>query len=320
MHEFLAIHPEIAGALARGEPVVALESTVITHGMPYPDNLSTAYALEAEVRQAGAVPATIAVLDGRIRVGLDDDDLRRLAELGPRARKLSRRDLATALVKGAAGSTTVAATMIGAQLAGIAVFATGGIGGVHRGGGRSFDISADLDELARTEVCVVSGGAKAILDLPATLEMLETLGVPVLGYGTDEFPAFYFRDSGLRVCDRVDGAEEVAQVFQTRLRLGIGGGMLIVNPISEADALPRDEIEAAIETALAGALAAGVTGKELTPFLLARLDALTDGRSRAANIALIRSNARVGADIARAWAAIGHPPSIPARPTVRSRV
>ncbi|WP_376957565.1 pseudouridine-5'-phosphate glycosidase [Azospirillum sp. A26] len=302
MHPILLPTPEIADALATGRPVVALESTVISHGMPYPRNLETARALEAEVRAAGALPATIAVMDGRIRIGLDDEALERLATAGHAARKLSRRDLPVALATKALGATTVAATMIGARLAGIPVFATGGIGGVHRGAETSFDISADLDELARTSVCVVCAGAKSILDLPKTLELLETRGVPVLGFGTDEFPAFYSRRSGLSVDHRCDNVQEVAEILRTKWQLGLEGGVLLANPIPAADELDADAMEAAVAQALADADARRIKGKDITPHLLAALEAITGGRSLTANIALIRDNARVAAGVAAALA------------------
>jgi len=304
MHPILLPTPEIADALATGRPVVALESTVISHGMPYPRNLETARALEAEVRAAGAVPATIAAMDGRIRIGLDDDALDRLATAGHAARKLSRRDLPIALATGALGATTVAATMIGARLAGIAVFATGGIGGVHRGAETSFDISADLDELARTSVCVVCAGAKSILDLPKTLEVLETRGVPVLGFGTEEFPAFYSRRSGLSVDHRCDNVTEVADILRTKWQLGLEGGVLLANPIPAADELDADAMEAAVAQALADADTKRIKGKDITPHLLAALEAITGGRSLTANIALIRNNARVAAGVAAALASL----------------
>jgi len=302
MHPILLPTPEIADALAMGRPVVALESTVISHGMPHPRNLETARALEAEVRAAGALPATIAVMDGRIRIGLDDEALERLATAGHAARKLSRRDLPIALATGALGATTVAATMIGARLAGIPVFATGGIGGVHRGAETSFDISADLDELARTSVCVVCAGAKSILDLPKTLELLETRGVPVLGFGTGEFPAFYSRRSGLSVDHRCDNVREVAEILRTKWQLGLEGGVLLANPIPAADELDADAMEAAVAQALADADAKRIKGKDITPHLLAALEAITGGRSLTANIALIRNNARVAAGVAAALA------------------
>ncbi len=304
MHRLLTVTPEIADALAEHRPVVALESTVISHGMPHPDNLATARALEAEVRNAGAIPATVAVMDGRIRVGLDDAALERLAIAGRMARKLSRRDLPIALATGTLGATTVAATMIAARLAGIAVFATGGIGGVHRGAERSFDISADLDELARSSVCVVCAGAKSILDLPKTLEVLETRGVPVLGYQTEEFPAFYSRRSGLPVDQRCDSPAEVAAILKTKWDLGLEGGVLLANPIPTADELDADAMEHAIEQALAEADSQGITGKAITPHLLAGLERLTQGRSLTANMALIRHNARVAAAVATALTAL----------------
>ncbi len=307
MHDRLLPTPEIADALAAGRPVVALESTVISHGMPHPKNLDTARALEAEIRAAGAIPATIAVMDGQIRVGLDDGALERLAVAGQTAWKLSRRDLPVALATGALGATTVAATMIAARLAGIAVFATGGIGGVHRGAETSFDVSADLDELARSSVCVVCAGAKSILDLPKTLEVLETRGVPVLGFGTDEFPAFYSRSSGLPVAHRCDNAAEVAAILDVKWRLGLEGGVLLANPIPAADALDADVMEEAIGRALADADAKGIKGKHVTPHLLAALERLTAGRSLTANMALIRANARVAAGVAAAYATLAHP-------------
>lgn len=300
MHSFLLPTPEVADALAGKRPVVALESTVISHGMPYPRNLETARALEAEVRAAGAVPATIAVLDGRIRIGLDDEALERLATGGHAVRKLSRRDLPIALAAGALGATTVAATVIAARLAGIAVFATGGIGGVHRGAETSFDVSADLEELARTSVCVVCAGAKSILDLPKTLEVLETRGVPVLGFGTGEFPAFYSRRSGLPVDHRCDTVTEVADILRTKWQLGLEGGVLLANPIPAGDELDADAMETAVAQALADAEAKGIKGKDITPHLLAALERLTGGRSLTANIALIRNNARVAAGVATA--------------------
>ncbi|WP_029006863.1 pseudouridine-5'-phosphate glycosidase [Azospirillum halopraeferens] len=320
MHEYLSVAPAVAEALSRRHPVVALESTVITHGMPHPHNLDTARSLEAVVRAGGAVPATVAVLDGRIRVGLDGDDLERLALGGSAVRKLSRRDLPVALATGTDGATTVAATMIAARLAGIPVFATGGIGGVHRGAETSFDISADLEELARTDVCVVCAGAKAILDLPKTLEYLETRGVPVLGLGTDRFPAFYARSSGLPVPHRCESEEEVARILHAKWRLGLGGGVLTAVPVPEENAMDPDAAEAAIVHALAEAAAAGIAGKDVTPFLLARVRDITDGRSLEANVALIANNAAVGARIAVAYAALQRKTTLPpAAPTTRPR-
>jgi pseudouridine-5'-phosphate glycosidase len=297
----LSVSPEVAAALDAGRPVVALESTIVTHGMPYPANVETARAVEAEIRERGAVPATIAVTGGAIRVGLDGDGLEGLARMGG-VLKLSRADLAYALVAGRPGSTTVAATMICAALAGIRVFATGGIGGVHRGAGETFDISADLQELARTPVTVVAAGAKAILDIGKTLEVLETSGVPVVGFGTDEFPAFWSRRSGLPAPLRMDTATEVADFIRMRDRLGMTGGMLVANPVPARDEIPAEEIAGHIAAALAAAERAGVAGKAVTPFLLSDMLERTGGRSLTTNIALIRNNARVAADIAVALA------------------
>lgn len=299
---FLRFSPEVLNALAEGRPVVALESTVISHGMPWPENVETARGLETLIRAEGATPATIAVLEGRIQIGLSDSDLERLARGEEPVAKLSRRDLPLCLSQGGLGATTVAATMIAARLAGIRTFATGGIGGVHREAQHSFDISADLSELARTPVAVVCAGAKSILDLPLTLEVLETLGVPVLGYGTDRFPAFYTRDSGLGVDARVDSPEAVAAICRTQWQLGLEGGVLVANPVPEAFALEPAFINSAIEAALAEAKAQHIGGKALTPFLLAKVAALTGGRSLATNVALIRHNAQVGARIAVALA------------------
>ena len=297
----LTFAPEVARALAEGAPVVALESTIITHGMPWPQNAETARAVEDEVRAGGAVPATIAVMDGRIRIGLGD------AELGALARaegvmKLSRADLAACLAAGRTGATTVAATMICAHLAGIEVFATGGIGGVHRGAETSFDISADLSELAATPVSVVAAGAKAILDLPRTLEVLETLGVPVIAVGQDAFPAFWSRDSGLRAPLRMDRPDEIAAAHRMRARLGLPGGQLVAHPVPEDDEIPREVIGPVVEQALAEARAAGIAAKAVTPFLLDRIFALTGGRSLATNTALVRANAGFGAALAAALA------------------
>jgi pseudouridine-5'-phosphate glycosidase len=316
MHDLLSVRPEVAAALGDRRPVVALESTIISHGMPWPRNAETARAVEAAVREGGAVPATVAVLDGRIRIGLDDEDLERLGRGGRAALKLSRRDLGAALATGADGATTVAATMICARLAGISVFATGGIGGVHRGAEATMDVSADLDELARTPVAVVCAGAKAILDLPRTMEYLETRGVPVLGWRTDELPAFYARGSGLPVTRRCEGAEEVARILDLHWRLGLETGAVVANPIPEAAALAPAEIDAAIEAALAEAASGGVKGKEVTPFLLARVEEITGGRSLDANVALVVENARVAAAVASAYAALAAP-ALPPRPRAR---
>ncbi|MGH8123229.1 MAG: pseudouridine-5'-phosphate glycosidase [Rudaea sp.] len=293
----LAYSDEVRQALRDARPLVALESTIITHGMPWPQNVDTARRVEAQVRVAGAVPATIAVMAGRICVGLSDQELETLG----RARdvmKLSRADLAVCLANGRTGATTVAATMIAAALAGIDVFATGGIGGAHRGAESSFDVSADLQELAQTRVTVVSAGAKAILDLSKTLEVLETLGVPVIAVGQDEFPAFWSRSSGLAAPLRLDSAREIAAAHLLRERLRVPGGQLVANPIPREAEIPREVIVPAIETALADAARQGIVAKAVTPFLLARLFELTQGRSLAANIALVLDNARLAAEIA----------------------
>lgn len=294
----IAIAPEVGDALADGRAVVALESTIITHGMPYPDNLDMARGVEALVRAAGAAPATIALIGGKIRVGLDAAELDQLAAAGADAAKVSRRDLAAILVGKGVGGTTVAATMMAAAAAGIAIFATGGIGGVHRGAEQTFDISADLIELARSPVAVICAGCKSILDIPKTLEVLETQGVPVLGYRTDAFPAFFARTSGHKVGHRFDEPGELAQVIRTQRQLGLRTGLLIANPIPEADALPADEIEACIAAACEEADAAGIAGKDMTPFLLERVNALTGGKSLRANIALVKNNAVLAARIA----------------------
>jgi len=296
--DLFVLSDPVAEALAQAAPVVALESTIITHGLAYPQNLATARAVEASVRAGGAVPATIAILEGRVRIGLSDAELVFLAE-AKGCHKVSRADFAAMLALGKAGSTTVAATAIAAHAAGISVFATGGIGGVHRGGEATFDISADLDELACTPVVVVSAGAKAILDLPKTLEVLETRGVPVLGYRTGDFPAFWSRKSGLAVPIRVDSAAEIAGIYRMQRRLNLPAGLLVANPVAEADEIPLDVMARFIETAQDRADAACVRGKAVTPFLLAQIAELSDGRSVATNIALIRNNAALGAEIAR---------------------
>jgi pseudouridine-5'-phosphate glycosidase len=298
----LHVAPDVAAALADGGPVVALESTIVTHGMPYPQNVETARAVEAVVRENGATPATIALLGGRLRVGLADDELDRLGD-DPDVAKASRRDLPALMTAGRTAGTTVAATMYLAHRAGIQIFATGGIGGVHRGAATTFDVSADLTELGTTPVAVVCAGAKSILDLPAPLEVLETRGVPVIGYGTDEFPAFFTASSGLPVDHRVDTPQELAAVLQAHRDLALPGGVLVANPIPAADALDADDIAARIDQAIADAEAAGVTRLELTPYLLARINDLTGGRSLVANIALVRNNAAVAARTAVALAA-----------------
>lgn len=291
--------PEVASAQRDGLPLVALESTIITHGMPYPQNLETARRVEAEVRACGAVPATMAVLDGRLHAGLTEAELEKLAQARNVA-KLSRGDLAACMASGGTGATTVAATMIAARAAGISVFATGGIGGVHRGAETSFDISADLTELSRTAVTVVAAGAKAILDLPKTLEVLETLGVPVIAFGQDAFPAFWSRDSGLRAPLRMDDARSIARAHSMRGRLGLPGGQLVANPIPTEHEIPRDEISPYIEQALAEASQEGIAAKAVTPFLLDRIFHLSNGRSLAANVELVLNNARLAAAIAAA--------------------
>lgn len=303
-HKALSLSPEVSAALSAGRPVVALETTVLSHGMPWPDNLDTARALEADVRATGAIPATIAIMDGQIRVGIGEKEMMRLARGEEKVWKLSRRDLPVALATGAVGATTVAGTMIVAALAGIRVFATGGIGGVHRGAETSFDISADLEELARSPVCVVCAGAKAILDLPKTLEVLETRGVPVLGFGCDEFPAFYSHRSGLSVDYRVDDAGAVARILRAKWDLGLEGGVLVANPVPLANAADPDAMEQAIQSALAKAATQGIHGRDLTPYLLQTLEEITEGRSLITNIALIRNNAVVAAKIAVALSQI----------------
>mmetsp|Transcript_18491 Transcript_18491/g.30208 ORF Transcript_18491/g.30208 Transcript_18491/m.30208 type:complete len:307 (+) Transcript_18491:1355-2275(+) len=289
--------PDVADALARGAPVVALESTIITHGMPYPQNLEVARTVEADVRAAGAVPATMAVIEGTLHVGLRDPQLEALAQAKCVA-KLSRADMAVCMASGGTGATTVAATMIAARLAGIGVFATGGIGGVHKGAEQSFDISADLLELGQTPVTVVAAGAKAILDIPKTLEVLETQGVPVIAFGQSEMPAFWSRASGLAAPLRMDSAAEIAQAHRMRAALGLPGGQLVANPIPQEDEIDRATLAPIIAQAQMDAETHGITGKGVTPYLLQRIFELTDGRSLIANIALVRNNARLAAEIA----------------------
>lgn len=301
----LRLSPEVSAALEDGQPVVALESTVISHGLPYPQNLAVAQALEDEVRQAGAVPATVGVVAGVPTVGMGPAELERFATRAEQVRKLSRRDIAPAMAAHADGATTVAATMALAAAAGVPIFATGGIGGVHRGAERTWDISADLTELARTPVLVVCAGAKAILDLPATLEQLETMGVPVVGLGTDELPAFYSSGSGLPVPARAESPVEVARIWHAQRRgaaYAAPGGLLLCVPPPTSVALPYAEIEQAIARALARAEAAGVRGPAVTPFLLAAMAEETAGESVATNVALLRQNARIAAQVARALA------------------
>lgn len=305
----LRFSPEVARARTDGAPIVALESTIITHGMPWPQNLETARAVEDVVRAAGAVPATIAVMAGEIHIGLAPGDLESLAR-AEGVMKLSRADLAACLAMGRTGATTVAATMICADLAGIDVFATGGIGGVHRGAEDSFDISADLHELARTPVSVVAAGAKAILDLPKTLEVLETLGVPVIAMGQEAFPAFWSRDSGLKAPLRMDDPAQIARAHRMRAALGLPGGQLIANPIPAQAEIPAQTLAPLITRALAEAARKGIAAKAVTPFLLARIFDYTEGRSLAANIALVENNARIAARIA---AAMGPRPQLDQR-------
>ncbi|MFC0251180.1 pseudouridine-5'-phosphate glycosidase [Massilia consociata] len=299
MQSFLLFSPEVAAARAAGKPVVALESTIISHGMPYPQNVQTAREVEQIIRDAGAVPATIAIIGGKICVGLNDEQLELLGA-SPDAMKVSRRDLAYVLSTGKLGATTVAATMICAQLAGIEVFVTGGIGGVHRGAETSFDISADLQELSHTSVAVVCAGVKSILDIGLTLEYLETHGVPVVSVGQPGFPAFFTRDSGFKADFQLDTPEEQAAFIRTKWQLGLAGGVVVSNPVPPQSAMPTEEIDAIIRQALGEADAQGVKGKAVTPFLLARIKELTEGRSLATNIALVKHNALVGARLAAA--------------------
>ncbi|WP_409269402.1 pseudouridine-5'-phosphate glycosidase [Massilia sp. BHUDP2] len=297
MQSFLLFSPEVTSARAAGKPVVALESTIISHGMPYPQNVQTAREVEQIIRDAGAVPATIAIIDERICVGLNDEQLELLGA-SPDALKVSRRDLPYVLSTGKLGATTVAATMICAQLAGIEVFVTGGIGGVHRGAETSFDISADLQELAHTSVAVVCAGVKSILDIGLTLEYLETHGVPVLSVGQPGFPAFFTRESGFKADFQLDTPAEQAAFIRTKWQLGLAGGVVVSNPVPAEAAMPSEEIDAIIRQALGEAEAQGVKGKAVTPFLLARIKELTKGRSLATNIALVKHNALVGARLA----------------------
>ncbi len=300
MNKYLDISPEVQQALAEGRPVVALESTIISHGMPYPKNVETAILVEQTIRENGGVPATVAILGGRLKAGLSRDEIEKLGKSGRSVTKASRRDLPAIVARGGDGATTVATTMIIAHMAGISIFATGGIGGVHRGAETTMDISADLEELAQTPVMVVCAGAKSILDLGLTLEYLETKGVPVIGYGTEELPAFYTRKSGFGVDYRVDSPEELAAMFRAQRDLGYKGGMLVTNPIPEKYAMDKAIIDAAIEQALAEAKAQGVHGKETTPFLLARVVELTGGDSLESNIQLVLNNARLAAHTAAA--------------------
>ena len=295
MNQYLDIAPEVKAALEAGKPVVALESTIISHGMPYPKNVETALRVEQTIRDNGAVPATIAVIGGRLKAGLSRGEIEHLGKAGRAVAKASRRDLPALVARGADGATTVTTTMIIAHMAGIRIFATGGIGGVHRGAETTMDISADLEELAQTPVMVVCAGAKSILDLGLTLEYLETKGVPVIGYGTDELPAFYTRKSGFSVDYRADSPEELAAMFRAQRALGYRGGMLVTNPIPEQYAMDKEVIDAAIAQALRECEEKGVHGKETTPFLLARVVELTGGESLESNIRLVLNNAALAA-------------------------
>ena len=299
--KYLDVKPEVAEALAAGKPVVALESTIISHGMPYPQNVETALNVEKIIRENGAVPATIAIIGGRLKAGLTPEEIEYFGKKGTAIRKASRRDLAVLCARGEDGATTVTTTMMIAHMAGISIFATGGIGGVHRGAETTMDISADLEELAQTPVMVVCAGAKSILDLGLTLEYLETKGVPVIGYGTEELPAFYTRRSGFGVDYRVDSPEELAKTFRVSKDLGLRGGMLVTNPIPEEYAMPLETINAAIDQAIAECNAKGIHGKETTPFLLARVAEITGGDSLASNIRLVYNNAALAARTAAAF-------------------
>ena len=298
LNKYLDINPEVAEALAAGKPVVALESTIISHGMPYPQNVETALAVEKIIRDCGAVPATIAIIGGRLKAGLTAEEIEYFGKKGQAIHKASRRDLAVLCARGEDGATTVTTTMIIAHMAGINIFATGGIGGVHRGAETTMDISADLEELGQTPVMVVCAGAKSILDLGLTLEYLETKGVPVIGYGTEELPAFYTRQSGFKVDYRIDTPAELAAAFKAQNDMELGGGMLVTNPIPEEFAMPFDVINAAIDQAIAECVEKGIHGKETTPFLLARVSELTGGNSLASNIQLVYNNARLAAQTA----------------------
>ena len=300
-NKYLDIHPEVAEALAAGKPVVALESTIISHGMPYPQNVETALAVEKIIRDNGAVPATIAIIGGRLKAGLSAEEIEYFGKKGTEIHKASRRDLAVLCARGEDGATTVTTTMIIAHMAGIKIFATGGIGGVHRGAETTMDISADMEELGQTPVMVVCAGAKSILDLGLTLEYLETKGVPVIGYGTDTLPAFYTRESDFGVDYRIDTPEELAAAFKAGIEMGMKSGMLVTNPIPEQYAMPKAVIDAAINQAISECEANGIKGKETTPFLLARVAELTGGDSLASNIQLVFNNAKVAAQTAAAY-------------------
>ena len=301
MNLYLEISPEVAQAISEGKPVVALESTIISHGMPYPRNVQTALEVEQVVRENGAVPATIAVIGGKLKAGLSEEEIAHLGRSGQDVQKASRRDLPVLMARGQDGATTVASTMIIAHLAGISVFCTGGIGGVHRGAEKTMDVSADLEELAATPVAVVCAGAKSILDIGLTLEYLETKGVPVIGYGTEELPAFYTRKSGFMADYRMDTPEEIAEVLRAKMAV-IGGGMLVANPIPEDYSLDERYISGKIEEAVAQADYLGIKGKEITPFLLDKIQKDTGGESLQSNIALVKNNAALAAKIAVAYA------------------
>ena len=298
MKNYLDLSPEVDAALKAGKPVVALESTIISHGMPYPQNVETALQVEQTIREGGATPATIAIIGGRLKAGLTPEEIEYLGKKGTAVTKASRRDLPVLVARGQDGATTVTTTMIIAAMAGIKVFATGGIGGVHRGAETTMDISADLEELARTPVMVICAGAKSILDLGLTLEYLETKGVPVIGYGTEELPAFYTRKSGFKVDYRVDTPEELASIFKAKQEMGLGGGMLVTNPIPEAYSMDPERINKAIDEAVTEAKRLGIHGKETTPYLLAKIKDITGGDSLASNIQLVLNNARLAATTA----------------------
>ncbi len=301
LNRFLDVAPEVAQAVRDGKPVVALESTIISHGMPYPQNVETARNVEKIIRENGAVPATIAIIGGRLKAGLSAEEIEYFGKKGQAITKASRRDLAVLCARGQDGATTVTTTMMIAHMAGISIFATGGIGGVHRGAETTMDISADLEELSRTPVMVICAGAKSILDLGLTLEYLETKGVPVIGYGTEELPAFYTRSSGFRVDYRLDTPEELAVAFRAQNDMGLGGGMLVTNPIPEEFSMPPKIINAAIDQAIAECNKNGIHGKATTPFLLARVAELTGGDSLASNIRLVYNNAALAAKTAVAY-------------------
>ena len=298
MNKYLDLSPEVAEALSKGKPVVALESTIISHGMPYPQNVETALRVEQTIRDNGATPATIAIIGGRLKAGLTPAEIEHLGKKGRAVAKASRRDLPVLVARGEDGATTVTTTMIIAALAGIKVFATGGIGGVHRGAETTMDISADLEELAITPVMVICAGAKSILDLGLTLEYLETKGVPVIGYGTEELPAFYTRKSGYKVDYRIDTPEDLAAAFRAKMEMGLQGGMLVTNPIPEEYSMDPDRINAAIDQAIIECNEKGIKGKDTTPFLLARIKEITGGDSLASNIQLVLNNARLAAKTA----------------------